>query len=482
MNQLSNSIRFSFGIGQLAEGIKNSSFSLFLLFYYNQVLGLSGELAGLALAISILCDAVTDPMVGSISDRWHGPRGRRHPFMYASALPLAITFYFLFAPAGFANSDNQGMLFAWMLVFTVLNRTAMTFYHVPHLALGAELSSDYDERTRLVAIRQFISNSGHIVVFAMGFGLFFTPTEAFENGQLNAAAYPPFALCLGVIMFISIWWSAWGTRSCIPHLPKPSGSLKNISIKGLFLENLQAMKSRSFIWLMLGYTIIVVVYGVGSASTLYMFTFFWELSRFQVMLVLLSSTAGGLFGYVIATRLFAKLDKRNAMVAGGMCWMFFHALPVTLYLLGLVPEKSTTALTAMLAVNYLLLGASIAQLIVGASSTMADIADESELATGSRQEGVLFGAASFAAKCTNALGSLIAGSILRFIEWPTGDEVKTAADIAPETLQQMAIIFGPCVALLAIPGFFFLRGYKLDRAKTREIQRQLKERSLVQEH
>ena len=477
MTQLSNSVRYSFGIGQMAEGIKNSSFGAFLLFYYNQVLGLSAELAGLAIALSLIFDAITDPMAGTISDRWQGPRGRRHPFMYASALPLAITFFCLFAPPDAVSQGNQIWLFVWMLLFTVLNRGSMTLYHVPHLALGAELSSDYDERTTLVAIRQFMSASGHLLVYGLGFGLFFAPTEVFENGQLNAEAYPPFALTLAVIMFITIWWSAWGTRSAIPNLPGPSGELKNVSIKQLMLDNLEAMKSRSFLWMMSGYTIIIVVFGVGSASALYMFTFFWELSRFQMLLVLLTGPAGSLLGYMAATFLFAKLDKRNAMLTGGVLWMLFHALPVTLYGLGLVPPDGTWALTALLAINYTLLGASIAQLIVGASSTMADIADESDLLTGSRQEGVLFGAASFAGKCTSALGSLIAGAVLSWLEWPTGEGVKTAADIPPDTLLNMALVFGPGVALLAIPGFFCLRGYKLTRARTAEIQQQLAARA-----
>ena len=114
--KLSHSVRWSFGIGQMAEGIKNSSFSAFLLFYYNQVLGLPAESAGLAIAISLIFDAVTDPMIGSVSDRWQSPLGRRHPFMYASALPLGISFYFLFAPASFAVAGGEASLFAWMLI------------------------------------------------------------------------------------------------------------------------------------------------------------------------------------------------------------------------------------------------------------------------------------------------------------------------------------------------------------------------------
>ncbi len=477
MGKLSNPVRFSFGIGQMAEGIKNSSFSAFLLFYYNQVLGLSPDLAGLAIAISLMFDAVTDPLAGTVSDRWHSRLGRRHPFMYASALPLAVCFYFLFAPADFAVSSGQTTLFAWLLCFTVLTRGAMTLYHVPHLALGAELSSDYDERTILVAIRQFLSASGYLIVYGLGFGLFFAPTEAFENGQLNADAYPPYALTLAVIMFITIWWSAYGTRSCIPNLPGPSGPLTNVSIKEIFLDSLQAMKNRSFLWMMSGYTIVIVAFGVGSATALYMFTFFWELARFQVLVVLLTGPAGSLLGYVVAARLFARVDKRNGMIIGAVLWMCFHALPVILFSLGAVPAKGSWALTTLLALNYILLGASVAQLIVGANSTMADIADESELSTGSRQEGVLFGAASFAGKCTTALGALIAGLVLRLIDWPTGETIKSASDVPPDTLLAMAVIFGPVIATFAVPGIFCLLGYGLTRARTAEIQQQLRLRA-----
>ena len=95
---LSFAVKLNFGIGQIAEGLKTCVFSTFLLFYYNQVLGLSGTLAGLAITIALLFDAVTDPVAGSVSDRWQSPLGRRHPFMYASAIPLAISFILLFSP------------------------------------------------------------------------------------------------------------------------------------------------------------------------------------------------------------------------------------------------------------------------------------------------------------------------------------------------------------------------------------------------
>ena len=133
----------------------NSAFAILLFFYFNQVLGLSGTLCGLALLIATSIDAITDPVMGTISDNWRSSLGRRHPFMYASALPLAISFYFLFAPA----FDSGNALFVWLTGFAILTRMSMTLFHVPHMAFGAELSDDFDRRTNLVAYRMLFGVS-----------------------------------------------------------------------------------------------------------------------------------------------------------------------------------------------------------------------------------------------------------------------------------------------------------------------------------
>ena len=130
--------KLAYWVGQLAEGLKSATFNLFLLFFYNQVLGLSGTLCGIALIIGTVVDAVTDPMMGSVSDGWRSRWGRRHPFMYIAAVPLALSLYLTFNPL----VETQAALFVWLLICSVLTRVAMTLYSVPHMALGAEMSSD----------------------------------------------------------------------------------------------------------------------------------------------------------------------------------------------------------------------------------------------------------------------------------------------------------------------------------------------------
>ena len=146
---LSWRVRFMFAVGQIPEGVQSTSFGFFLLFFYNQVLGLSGFFASLAIVVALLVDAVSDPVIGSWSDGFRHRWGRRHPFMYAAAAPFAICFYFLFAPpTGLSETE----VFVWLVVFSVLTRTTQSVYSIPHTSLTAELSTDYQERTLLSSL------------------------------------------------------------------------------------------------------------------------------------------------------------------------------------------------------------------------------------------------------------------------------------------------------------------------------------------
>jgi hypothetical protein len=187
MTRLPVRTKLAYGIGQVGEQIKISGFDLFVFFYFQQVLGLSGSLAGAAMAIALAFDAVTDPLLGSLSDNWQSPRGRRHPFMYAAALPLAVFWFGLFfPPAGL----GQVGLFVWLTTFAILIRGSMTLYHVPHMAMGAELSEDYEERTSVVSWRITFGLLGGVLTSAVALALFFPETAQYKNGLLNPRMRP----------------------------------------------------------------------------------------------------------------------------------------------------------------------------------------------------------------------------------------------------------------------------------------------------
>ncbi|MCB1685540.1 MAG: MFS transporter [Pseudomonadales bacterium] len=470
-------VKFAYGFGQTAEGIKNGAFGVFLFFYYNQVLALSGTYAGLAVGIALIFDAITDPLAGSVSDNWRSSRGRRHPFMYLAAAPLAVSFFFLFSPP---EGLSQFGLFAWLLTFAVLTRAAMTLYHVPHIALGAELSTDFHERTTVVAFRQFFSTFGTLLAYVVGFALFFHESTEFPREQFRASAYAPFAFALGVLMVISIFVSALGTRSRIPFLPQPRGAAEQLNalqiVARMFREIREALANRSFAWLFSGVLIVFMMVGVDSALNLHMNTFFWELSSGGNIAFFAAYPLGIMSGALIARKLNERFDKLPSVVFGTGWWALCQILPVVLRLLGWFPENGTDTLVITLVLVKFVQGAGVVQALITFGSMIADIVDEHELKTGRRQEGVFFASVSFSGKFTTGIGNVVGGIALDLISWPRGSHIQSAADVPAETIAWLGLIYGPIVAGFAVVCLWCYSNYRLDRHRHAEIMQALKER------
>ena len=136
-SKLPISTKVLYGFGSMAFGIKDNAFAYFLLFVYVQVFGLSPDLAGLAILLMLVFDAISDPLVGYFSDNTRTKWGRRHPYIYLSALPVCVSFFVLWIPP---LDLSQSELFMYLLFVGIFIRTAITFYEIPSTALGPELS------------------------------------------------------------------------------------------------------------------------------------------------------------------------------------------------------------------------------------------------------------------------------------------------------------------------------------------------------
>ncbi len=463
----------AYGIGQGAEGIKNAAFSVFLFFYYNQVLGLSGTYTGLAVGIALVFDAITDPLAGSISDNWRSPRGRRHPFLYASMLPMGACFYLLLNPPELPEFG----LFLWLTAFTTLTRTAMTFYHVPHVALGAELSNDFHERTTVVSFRYFFSFTSVFLTYAIAFFVFLRDTPEFPQGQFNVEAYGPLALTLATLMIVSIWVAAWGTRSRIPFLAQPPERAETAGawhvLLRMFAEVRVALRNQSFRWMFIGILVMFMMVGVDAALNLYMNTFFWELESQQNFFFFAASPIGALIGAAFTRKLNERFDKRPCVVLGAVCWALCQIVPVVLRLLDMFPENHTqTLLFTLIAVKFVQ-GLGMVQALVTWNSMIPDIVDEHELTTGRRQEGIFFAASSFSNKFTTGIGSVIGGAALDLINWPRGELIRTAQDVDPGTITWLGLLYGPIVAGFVVVAVWCFSKYQLDSRRHKEVKREL---------
>ena len=110
---------------------------------------------------------------------------------------------------------------------------------------------------------------------------------------------------------------------------------------------------------------------------------------------------------------------------------------------------------------------------------MADVCDEHEYQTGRRQEGAYFAAVAFSAKATSGLGTVIAGFALQLINWPVGPHIQTAADVPPETLMNMGLVYGPIIASLGFISVIFYTQYRLTAERHTEMLAELAERRKI---
>ncbi len=461
--------KLTYGIGGSAEGIQTTATTFFLLFYYTQVLGLSGALTGLALMIALFSDAITDPLVGTLSDHLRHRWGRRHPFMYASGLPLAASFVLLFSPP---DGLAQIGLFTWLTTFAVLTRAAVTLFIVPHYALGAELTEDYRERNSVVAYRGFLNFIGASVIIVGAFAAFFTPTPEYDNGQLNPNAYFGFGLMCAALMVVAIYLAALGTHRLIPTLPQPHAT-QRFGVREFGQDLLQALANQSFRALFLSLALFVIGRSTADALMLHMGTYFWKLSSTDVQYLPLCALGGVPIGIPVWVLIGRYIDKRPMFILAVALFTVMSTAPPVAKISGLYPAAESPLYLGILVVTGLLSGIAGAGIVVAVGSMVADIADEHELSTDRRQEGIFFGALAFTLKAAGGLGSWMAGTTLALIDFP---QTAEPAAVATGKINALGTIYGPGAALLAIISLWVITRYRIDAVRHAEIRTALEHR------
>jgi Na+/melibiose symporter-like transporter len=178
---------------------------------------------------------------------------------------------------------------------------------------------------------------------------------------------------------------------------------------------------------------------------------------------------GLILGTLFTRALHRRFDKKPGLVIGTAGWALGQILPVVLRLLDWFPENGTGVLIVWLAVFKFLQGVIVQQALVSFGSMMADVTDEHELDSGRRQEGIFFGAVAFSGKGASGLGNIFAGVALDLIAWPRGAAVASAADVAPETIARLGVLYGPVVAGFAVVSVWCYTHYRLNRQRHQEI-------------
>jgi len=448
--------KWFYALGSIAFGVKDNGFGVFLLLYYNQVLGLGASLAGLALVIALFVDAFVDPVVGHLSDNLHSRWGRRHPFMYAAAIPVAVAYAMLWNPPAM----SQQALFFYLLFGTIIVRTLITCYEIPSTALAAELTNDYDERTSFVSLRWFFGGAGGFLMGALTLRFLMQPTPEQPIANLNPGGYQLYGFVAGAVMLTAILVSSIGTHHAIPRLRAPPPRVR-----------LPFKESARIVWQTLGNRPVLVLFGCGfiwaiaagmlGALGFYLNTYFWELSAKQLSIAGL----GSFFAYglsLLATTWWAKRwGKKAAAIIGGIGWIVLGPLPIWLRLLGVFPENGSPWLLPTLMafwISHTAVGVVSAMLI---GSMMADVVEEVELKTGRRSEGLLFSANAFVAKATSGVGLFTSGAILMVVNFPANAQ---PGQVPQAVLDRLAWTYSITIMLLYSAALVLLGAYNISRS------------------
>ena len=472
--QVSFKTKFFFGLGAAGDNATNWIFNVLCFFYYQQILGLSGSLAGIAVAIAICVDAVSDPLIGSISDRLKSKYGRRHPFIFAAPIPLALCIFLIFNPPE-TLLGSQAALFAWFLTFTVLLRTFQTIFAIPLLAMGAELSTDYIERSKIMSFESLFGLYGyvfmHVVAMIGIFGMLYED----QGGRLYQPAYTPVVLVCCAFVVITILACAYGTKDQIPNLKKRETESGKASIRGLFSDIVSVMKNRNYRALLFGLFFLAVTAGTHETLGIYMATFFWELNAYQLGFLIIGNVIGTHLAFFVAPGLHERFDKRWTIFWACLVFAIFWSMASSLKLLGIGPEvASWFAVVFIACISTVSVFAGVV-LTISVMSALADIADEHELLTGLRQAGIFYAARTFFSKATNAFGHIVAGFAIDFyIKLPPK---SVPGEVADDVIFRLGIIDGPFAMFWGIIAAFVYLGYRLDRKRHEEIRAQLDERT-----
>lgn len=465
---LTTRTRLFYGFGSVAFGVKDNGFAYFLQFFYTQVVGLPSATVGVAILFALVLDAFIDPIVGQASDNFRSRWGRRHPFMYAAALPVALSYLLLWNPP---SGWSAGAMIGYLIVTVVLIRTFITCYEIPSTALSAELSTDYDERTRLISYRYLFGWIGGLAMYSLALLVFLRPAAAGTVGQLNAAGYRNYGLFAAGLMLAAILISALGTHNRIPDLPQPARV--RVPLGQLARQMLGTLSHRTFLFVLGASFFNAMALGLALSINLYFVTYFWLFTASQIALLGASSLLAAVFAFWIAPRISSRTDKRTATITLILLGALITVLPVTLRLLGLLPPNGNAS------VYWLVFCANVAGLGLGitgqilSASMIADVVEDSELRTGRRQEGLFFAAAAFVNKAVTGAGIFVTSVIVSAVGFPRG---AVPGSIASKTLGELGLIYSVSTVALFAASAVLLLGYKITRASHTDTLALLAER------
>jgi GPH family glycoside/pentoside/hexuronide:cation symporter len=457
-----------YSAGDFVDAVTGVALGQFLLFFLTAVVGMSGSAAGTVLALTLIVDAFADPLVGYVSDNARGKFGRRHPFMLASVVPLAVSIGLLFSIPRFSSPI---LLFGYVMAVLLLLRFAYSVFILPYIALGAELARDYTDRSVLMVYRNFLNICANLLTVVLGFGIFMSG----PNGLLTRANYAPFGWTCAAIILVTGAISAFGTLGVRNRMYAIAAPERSAAAR-VFGELRDVFRNHSFLVLLGTIVIFWISQGTAISLSVHAYTYFWKITPATIQIVLICGTIGLFSGVPVCAYLLRHLEKKVvctwAIVI--VCTLLF--LPPVLRIAGLLPEGGRGLEVSLCAFSFVS-SIVLTNVFISFNSMMVDATDEHDLLFGVRREGLYFAALSFSGKAALGVGSLVAGVALDLIHFPSDLAAHLHQVIAPLTIIELGLITGPGAAAISALSAFAMTRYRISKSELLRIQAELRKRN-----
>jgi GPH family glycoside/pentoside/hexuronide:cation symporter len=468
--------RVAYGAGGAVYAVKEAAYTMFVLLFYTQVLGLNGSLTGAVIAVSLLWDGISDPLTGVLSDRLRSRHGRRHPFMLVSLLPLGAGFIGLFwPPASLAGS--QWPLAGWLLFWSLWVRTWVTLFSIPHLALSAELTSDYQERSQVLGARLAFLFLFSVLVPAAGLTLIFAERGGVD-GRFITGNYPLYGALCCAVCWVMAALTLIGTRNYRRSSLVQAGLPRSTaSPAALFSDLLRTLGNRTF-RLVIGQEVaIMIAYGTVATLNMLVWTYYWEFSAREVSFILAAPSLLAVVLVLLTLRPLGRRFEKHQLMQLAIVGLILNCLWLyPLRMIGLLPANGSELVFALNFLFMLIFMYCFLLRAIQTHSLIADITDEHDLDHGLRQEAGFFSAANLVNKLATVFGPLYGGVALDLIGLQGS---MRPGEVPAAVLDGLAWAFG----LGTLPGFIIalllVLKINLGRARVAEIQAALGARNIA---
>jgi glycoside/pentoside/hexuronide:cation symporter, GPH family len=422
-------IKLGFGIGDLGGNLFFTLIGFYLLYYFTDVVKLPASLAGTALMIGKIWDAVTDPATGFISDRTVSKWGRRRPYIFVGALGCFAGMILMFWPPG--NLGTMELFLLMTFYFCALN-LAYTLVNIPYAALLPELTDDFDQRTVLTGYRMSFAVVGTLV----GAGAVLPLIGLFGGGS---AGWIWMGGITGFIIMATSMITVWAVREPVRTVPEKGD--------GFIKTYLDTLGLKVFLQALLPWMLFIGGTSVVQGSLLYFFKYIYgDEGLFQLALLFL------LVSSLLFIPVWVFVSKRIGKSRAYMLGMAIVTVGVLFFALGGGEGRIMYAFVVM-AVS----GIGLSTHYVMPHSILPDVVEYDVISSGIRREGVFSSLWTFGSKIGQALALAISGWLLDLFRYQPETELE------PLTIIGIRLLCGPIPALFYLTGILILAFYPISR-------------------